>query len=220
VGRVNSSDGNGVLGFLWPSGPGNGAGVYGGNLATSGTGFGIEGQNASPNGWSGYFGSDGNGIWIYTPVGKTGLVINGGSKNASVPTSDGDRLLYSEESTEVWFSDYGFGQLENGFVLIEIDPIYAQTVNLTNSYHVFLQAYGDVELYVGKRDGTSFEVWATENSNDKNSEFSYRIVAKRLEFEEHRLEFSPWVTEGNRFAQPRPPEPPPPALGEPEELGQ
>lgn len=149
TGRVRSSDGNGVIGFLQPSsGAGNGAAVDGGNLATSGAGSGIEGQNASPNGWSGNFGSVGNGIVITTPSGKTGLVVNGGSKNASVPTSDGDRLLYSEESTEVWFSDYGFGQLQDGFALVKIDPIYAQTVNLAYPYHVFLQVYGDAELYV------------------------------------------------------------------------
>lgn len=220
LGQVKSPDGNGVLGFLWPSGAGYGAAVYAGNLATSGASRAIEAHNASPDGWSGYFASEGNGIIVYTPSGKAGFVVNGGSKNASVATLDGDRLLYSEESTEVWFSDYGFGQLQNGFALIRIDPIYAQTVNLINPYHVFLQAYGNAELYVDKRDDTSFEVWATDNSNDKNSEFSFRIVAKRLEFEEQRLEFSPWVTEDSRFFQPEPPEPPSPPLIEASEVGQ
>ncbi len=122
------------------------------------------------------------------------------------------------QSTEVWFSDYGFGQLQDGFALVKIDPIYAQTVNLAYPYHVFLQVYSDAELYVGRRDGVSFEVWATDSSNNQNSEFSFRIVAKRLEYENHRLEFSPWVTEDNRFFVPNPPEIPPPFSVEPTEV--
>ena len=53
------------------------------------------------------------------------------------------RLLYVEESTEVWFSDYGFGQLVDGVAIVPIDPIFVQTVNLNEPYLVFVQAYGD-----------------------------------------------------------------------------
>lgn len=215
-GTVKSTYGCGVLGYLEPDGDGNGAGVYGANRASSGTGAGVMGYNLSSDGWAGHFTSVSNGVLIYSLPGKTGLVVHDGSKNASVPTSDGDRLLYSEESTEAWFSDYGFGQLQDGFALVKIDPVYAETVNLDKPYHVFLQAYGDAELYVSKRAANSFEVWATRESIEQNTEFSYRIVGMRLGYEDHRLEFAPWVTEEQPYYQPPPAPEPSPVDDEPE----
>ena len=216
-GKVFASDGFGVMGWLSPEENGLGAGVYGINAAPTGVGGGIEGRNLSADGWAGLFTSDSNGVKIKAASGKTGLVVTGGSKSAAVPTSDGDRLLYSEEATEVLFSDYGFGQLEDRYARVEIDPTFAETVNLNLPYHVFLQAYGDAELYVSNRTPTSFEVWAVEGTNDVNVEFSFRVVAKRIGFENERLEFAPWVTEDQPYDESRPlPEPPPtlPALGE------
>jgi hypothetical protein len=210
-GKVVASDGFGVMGWLDPQENGSGAGVYGANSAPNGPGVGVEGHNISADGWAGYFVSeDGNGVTISSPSGSTGLVVYRGSKSAAVPTSDGDRLLYNEEATEVLFSDYGFGQLENGYARVEIDPTFAETVNSTLPYHVFLQAYGDAELYVSNRTPTSFEVWAAESANDVNVEFSFRIVAKRIGFENERLEFAPWVTKDSPYMESRPmPEPPP-----------
>lgn len=210
-GQVRSLDGYGVIGFLSPTTDGNGAGVYGRNSATTGTGAGTEGYNSSVDGWAGKFTSVSNGVAIHAASGKVGLTVSGGSKNAAVATSDGDRLLYTEEATEVWFSDYGFGQTENGFTLVQIEVTFAETVNLGEPYHVFLQAYGDAELYVGERFEDSFEVWTSEATSDLDVEFSYRIVAKRLGFENQRLEFAPWVTtEQPYYEAPPPPEPPAP----------
>jgi hypothetical protein len=214
TGQVSSSNGYGIIGILAPSGSGNGVGVIGYNAASTGTGSGVEGYNSSTNGWAAAFTSVSNGVAIYAAPGKTGLVVNGGSKNASVPTSEGDRLLYSEESTEVWFSDYGFGKLVDGYTLVRIDPVYAETVNLSEPYHVFLQVYGDSELYISQRTTSSFEVRARDGSSDKNVEFSYRVVAKRNGFESERLEFSPWVTEEQRYYQPSPPPEPVELVGD------
>lgn len=208
-GIVNSTYGYGVIGFLGPTGAGEAAGVHGSNSALSGQGAGIEGGNLSPEGWAGSFNSQGNGVRIQPATGKVGLVVIAGTKNAAVPTSDGDRLLYSEESTEVWFSDYGFGHLRDGFAIVEIDPTFAETVNLEVAYHVFLQPYGNVELYVSKRTANSFEVRATDDSIDIDAEFSYRIVSQRLGFEDYRLELAPWVTDDQPYyVPPLPPEPP------------
>jgi hypothetical protein len=208
-GRVLSTNGLGVFGIHNSTGSGNGAGVYGYNSAPSGVGYGIYGYNSSADGWSGNFTSVSNGVVIQSAAGSTGLVVNGGSKSASVPTSDGDRLLYNEESTEVWFSDYGNAQLEGGFTVVIIDPVFAETVNLRETYHVFLQSYGDANLYVDKQTGTSFEVRSVSGSVDKNAAFSYRIVARRLGFEDARLELAPWVTEEQKFLEfPQPPEEP------------
>jgi hypothetical protein len=99
--------------------------------------------------------------------------------------------MYSEESTEVWFADYGFGQLQDGKAVIAVDPLFAQTVDLNEPYHVFLQAYADAELYVSKRTAAGFEVHLREGA--ANAEFSYRIVARRLGYEGERMEPAPWA---------------------------
>ncbi|MDP2984918.1 MAG: hypothetical protein Q8O92_16485 [Candidatus Latescibacter sp.] len=149
---------------------------------------------ASTNGTgpTGFFygsGNDSQGIYVSVPSGKTGLYVSGGTKNAIVATTKGARKLYTEESTEVWFTDYGFGTLQSGITSISIDPLFAETVNLSEKYHVFLQSYSDAELYVSKRTTSQFEV--KMRSGDPNAEFSYRIVAKRKGYEIARLEYEP-----------------------------
>jgi hypothetical protein len=172
---------------------GDGWGVFGIHDTGSGGGAGVKGATLSPDGWSGSFTTGaGNGVYVSTPAGKTGLNVVGGTKNAVVDTSDGSRLLYTEESTEVWFTDYGFGTLDDGAAIIPIDPAFAQTVNLEDeAYHVFVQVYGDAEVYVSNRTPTQFEVRLRDG--DPNTEFSYRIVGKRLGYEDHRLERADWA---------------------------
>ncbi|NIO68722.1 MAG: hypothetical protein GTN71_06685, partial [Anaerolineae bacterium] len=153
--------------------------------------IGVYGKTDSSEGWAGYFESPGNGVYISADSGKSGLNVASGLKSAVVRTADGSRLLYSEEATEVWFADYGFGELQNGLAIISIDPIFAQTVNLEEPYHVFIQVYGNAEVYVANRTSTQFQVHLRDG--DPNVEFSYRIVAKRLEYEGQRLERAPWA---------------------------
>jgi hypothetical protein len=132
----------------------------------------------------------GRGVYIETK-GGAGLQVVGGSKNAVVRTPSGAKALYTEESTEVWFTDYGFGKLTNGKGRILFDPSFAQTINADESYHVFVQPYGRAELYVAERTPLGFSVALKDG--DPNAEFSYRIVAKRLGFEGKRLEAAPWA---------------------------
>lgn len=211
VGNSVSPAGLGVYGSnQCTSGSCNGVGVFGSNYESTGTGKGIYGRNNANNGWAGYFdSSDGHGVLVTSPSGSTGLIVYGGSKSAAVKTSSGDRLLYNEESTEIWFTDYGSSTLKDGVALVAIDEIFAETANLDEPYHVFLQAYGDVTIYVGERAPTYFEVFAKEDSSFTDIEFSYRIVAKRRGFESHRLELAPWVSEEEPYLMiPTPPPPP------------
>lgn len=106
-------------------------------------------------------------------------------KNAIVPTSQGDTEVYSEESSEVWFTDYGSGRVVDGQAWVPIDPLFAETVSLQHSYHVFLQAYSQGDLYVSERRRNGFRVRLTQGP--RNAEFSYRLVAKRKGFEQRRL---------------------------------
>ena len=185
----DTNTGDGVWGT---SSATNGYGVSG--AASGDGGVGVYGMTTIANAWAGKFAgfNSGNGVYISAPEGSVGLNVAGGTKNAVVRTNQGSRLLYTEESSEVWFTDYGFGKLKNGVAVIPIDPLFAQTVVLTESYHVFVQSYGDADLYVSQRTPAQFEVKA-RGTSDPSVEFSYRLVAKRLGYETDRLAPAPWA---------------------------
>jgi hypothetical protein len=159
--------------------------VYGGYFnafgGTTGTGtrYGVYAEASAAYGWAGYFGGD---------VRITDSLVVLGAKSAGVKVDNGEyRLLYSQESPEVWFEDFGEGQLINGRANIELDPLFAQTVNTQVTYHVFLTPGGDCNgLYVASKTPASFEVRELKGGNS-NLAFSYRIVAKRKGFEDIRL---------------------------------
>ena len=69
---------------------------------------------------------------------------------------------------------------------MEIEPIFAQTVSL-DAYHVFLTPLGDCPLYVAEKTPVSFTVRAMGGQPCEVA-FDYRIVAKRLGYEQLRLE--------------------------------
>ncbi len=95
------------------------------------------------------------------------------------------------ESPEAWFEDFGSGQLVNGAALVEIEPLFLQTVNTHVDYHIFLTPEGDCKgLYVPEKTETSFQVKELQRGNS-NIRFSYRIVAKRKGYETDRLEEEP-----------------------------
>jgi hypothetical protein len=188
---ATSGEAYGVMGHSASTG---GRGVLGFATATSGETYGIYGETRSPDGWAGGFFSDyGHGVLISVPPGKVGLMVASGTKNVVAATGDGARQLYVEEATEVWFADYGFGQLEDGVAVVAIDPIFAQTVNLEEPYYVFVQVYGDAVVYVSELTAEGFEVRLREG--DPQAGFSYRLVARRLGHEDRRLERAPWADE-------------------------
>jgi hypothetical protein len=165
--------------------------AYAWNKSTSSAvSYGVYARTQSPTAWAGYFRSEGHGVYANVGAGKTGFDTNG-TKSAVVAASDGPRLLYTEESTQVWFTDYGFGELSGGAATVTIDPTFASTVNLDRPYHVFIQPYGPASLYVTDRTSAGFEVRAREGEPD--CEFSYRIVAARRGYEDQRLEAAPWA---------------------------
>jgi hypothetical protein len=111
-----------------------------------------------------------------------------GNKPAIVTVGDEQRYLYAVESPEVWFEDFGSGSLDNGAVTITIDPLFAQTINLDEEYHVFVTPLGDCNgLYVTNKTDTGFEVHELGGGTSSVS-FDYRIVAKRLGYEDLRME--------------------------------
>jgi hypothetical protein len=132
------------------------------------------------------------GVQIVTNSGGKGLQVVNGTKQAVVSTPSGARSLYSEEATEVWFADYGFARLADGAVRVALDSTFVQTVSVEEPYHVFVQSYGDAELIVRERTPAGFVVMLRAG-DERDAEFSYRVVAKRHGFERTRLEPAPWA---------------------------
>ncbi len=151
--------------------------VYGGTFYAygggTGTKYGVRAYASTAEGYAGYF---------------SGNTLTTGTKSAAVEVNNGEyRLLYAMESPENWFEDFGKGALVNGKAVIQIDPLFAQTVNTSVEYHVFPVSEGDCNgLYITSKTSASFEVREMQGGTS-NIPFSYRLVAKRKGYENIRL---------------------------------
>jgi hypothetical protein len=95
--------------------------------------------------------------------------------------------MFTAESPEVWFEDYGTASLVGGVVTVNLDATFAQTVTTGNKYKVFLTPNGDCHgLYVAQKTPTSFEVREL-GGGTSSVEFDYRISAHRKGYENTRL---------------------------------
>lgn len=111
----------------------------------------------------------------------------GGSKNAVVPTSKGMAAINAYETAEYYFGDVGKSKTdESGQVVIKLDPLFMETVNTEIPYHVFVSSYSDAHIWVEQMSKDSFVV----KSSKPNAEFSWEIKAKRLGYEDNRLEIT------------------------------
>jgi hypothetical protein len=201
VGYNNIGSGNqrmGVLGYY--NGAAFGLGVvgiaFGGGIPTGNNDIAVVGWRTNNANYSGYF--NGN------------HVIANGTKTASVGTQWGNQLLYCQESPEVWFEDIGGGQLVNGECHIELDSIFLQVTVIDEQHpmRVFIQMEGECEdVYVAKGE-TGFTV-KEKNGGSSNTSFSYRIVAKRVNFQDHRYGNDPLWGPGDtrQYMQYAPPPP-------------
>jgi hypothetical protein len=111
-----------------------------------------------------------------------------GTKSAAVPVEDGSMVkVFSVESPEVWFEDYGSGQLNGGLVTVSLDEKFAQTVNLSKGYQVFLTPKGDCKgLSIANETSTGFEV-REMGGGQSSVEFDFHVVAHRKGYETLRL---------------------------------
>jgi hypothetical protein len=121
--------------------------------------------------------------------------IGGGSMSCTGPikslatTGGGQGTVetYAPQAAESWMEDYGTGATEHGVGVVQIDPVFADTVTADTSYHVFLTPLGDSKgLYVVKTGPTSFQV-RESGGGTSSIGFDYKIVAKRRGYEAQRL---------------------------------
>jgi hypothetical protein len=176
-----------TYGVLLSTGDNNQAGVFVNDSANYATLF---VGNASSGG-------SGLSVPLMTLKGKDGacgfsgagdVTCSGRLKTAvAVAGSETKVEVYSVQSSENWFEDFGTAKLENGHVSVGIDPQFAKIVNTGVPYHVFLTPAGNCKgLYVARRSADGFEVRELGDGGS-SVEFDYRIVAKRTGHETERM---------------------------------
>lgn len=118
----------------------------------------------------------------------TGNLTVDGTKSSTAKLQDGREVaLYAVESPENWFEDFGSGELNNGVAWVPLDASFAQAVNPSVAYHVFLTPNGDSNgLYVARKTASGFEI-REHGGGTSNVAFDYRIVAKRRGYEAIRM---------------------------------
>src|SRR6266568_1201109 len=155
---ATSSNGNAINGFA----QGSGAGVVGGSV----------------RGYAGHF---------VGPVLVAGDFTVLGMKSAAVLHPDGShRRLYSVESPESWFEDFGEGKLTRGKCRVRLDSDFVVLVS-TKKSHVFLTPQGDSNgIYVSRQGRGFFDVRELRGGKSDIG-FSYRVVARRRDVRGQRL---------------------------------
>jgi hypothetical protein len=184
--------GIGAVVGVWGHRDGGGAGV----LGSSTVGTGVEGT--SPNIGVTAYSAGGTAIYctgtFYQDRGifeaHPTTTIWSTNKPATVKLRDGTPVkLFTEEAAEIYFNDYGEGQLVNGRTHVELDPKFLQTVTIDDHHplKVFIQEAGECNgMYFTNRTSTGFDV-AEMHNGSSNAPFVYRVVCKRKYYEDERL---------------------------------
>jgi hypothetical protein len=186
--RGFSNGGFGVVGEGGGGGPGIAVGVAGDVR----DGYGVQATSDKNIGILAACGDDDNpgiaaGVFVGDVIVEGNFTVLFGVKSAAIPHRDGShRRLYSMESPESWFEDFGEARLVKGRANVKLESGFLSVVKM-DRYHVFLTPYGESNgLYVSRRSKKGFEV--REQSRGKsNVSFSYRIVAKRADIDARRF---------------------------------
>lgn len=118
------------------------------------------------------------------PVTITGTLTVSGTKSRVTETDYGNRLLYCDETPAPTFTDFGSGTIgEDGLCYVELDPIFADTVNTSMAYQVFLQKCGRGDLWVSEKRPGYFVV-----EGDAGLPFDWQLKAHQSGYETLRLE--------------------------------
>jgi hypothetical protein len=163
--------------------------VGGSGGAFSGTVIGVYGigTNVGNDIWGGYFNSGNANSWAYVG-GRTGgtnyKIYGAGSVSTIVDRPDGSKAtMFCPEAPEILFQDYGHGQLVNGRVSIELDPILVNNIYVDEQHplKVFIQLEGDCNgVYVTNKSRNGFEVVELQGGTS-NVPFTWTIVATRAD---------------------------------------
>lgn len=150
-------------------------GVFGTVNSTTGTGVYGRNSNVSASAYGVY---------------SAGNFAETGAKSASIPTTKGNQLVYCTESPEMWFEDMGLSKLTNGEAHVRLDDLFLETIHIDASHqpHIFIQDLGDTNGLVVKMDIDNKGFTVKEKKGGiSNSDFSYRILAKRRFYQNQRF---------------------------------
>jgi hypothetical protein len=167
-------------------------------VASSVRGAGVVGVSQGSHGVVGFARRTGTGVIgvsvnglggeFYGSVRVVGdLLVIGGSKSAAVRHADGSyRQLYTLESPESWFEDFGRAELRRGKATVALRPDFAAVID-RKAMHVFLSPEGDCDgLYVSGQNGKAFSVRERQRGTSSVT-FSYRVVGRRKDIRGERM---------------------------------
>lgn len=201
-GQSAGVEGNGIMGIVTSA---TALAVNGQNKNSTGTGIAGAGNALGPNyltnGSGGAFTGLTTGLYaINTSLGTSQAIYcdNGGviarvdyyngtqykiQGTGSVATTvndlDGNRVvLHCPETPEYYFMDYGQGTLINGKAHINLDPVFAKNVIISDQHplRVFVQLEGDCNgVYIANKSVTGFDVIEL-NGGTSDVSFQWNIV--------------------------------------------
>ena len=181
--------GDGTIGKLLTSQTTASSGQMYGDVAL----LGRRGSNPNPNAYCVMGQLLSNSEYSYERtlvVSSSGVEINGnlrvtGTKNRLIETQNfGNLCLNAYETTGSWFGDLGRGIIDNtGVCYIYFDPKFIEAVNTNFDYNVFLQKYGQGDLWVEDKQHDYFVVKGTPNLK-----FAWEAKCKQRGYETDRLE--------------------------------
>jgi hypothetical protein len=117
-------------------------------------------------------------------------VLGSGNVSTTIPdptdsTGQTRVTLHAPQTPEAYFEDYGEAQLVNGTAHIQLDPIYAGSVQIdaTHPMRVFTQVVDDGSspgLVVTNRTTTSFDVFERQNGTSTLT-FEWHVICNRAD---------------------------------------
>jgi len=192
---ASSGAGTGIVGV------GNGLGVYttlgrGSGIAGTGLTIGVAGFSTSgltgtagvPTA-GGYFenalGASSINVYVAAYNGATQFKILGSGTVSTIvkDMNENNVIMFSTESPEVLFQDYGSGKLQNGFAHITLDPVFSKNIFISEKtpLRVFIQPEGNCNgVYVTNKSKTGFDVYELNNGNSDIS-FIYTVIGNRAD---------------------------------------
>lgn len=122
---------------------------------------------------------------FYKDVKVHGSLVVAGTKNRIVETNNYEtRSQYCYETATPYFGDIGTARTDKtGKCYIDVNDIFAETVNTNLEYRVFLQKEGKGDLWIEEKTPRYFVVAGTENLK-----FSWELKAVQKDYEFERLE--------------------------------
>lgn len=144
--------------------------------------------------YGGYFYGGNANAFAYVGVrlssnfgGSSNYKILGAGTVSTIVSSNKDndpkKIMFAPEAPEVLFEDYGTGQLSNGTVKIDIDPVFSKNIFIDDMHplKVFIQLEGDCNgVFVTNKTKNSFIVKEL-NGGKSNVKFSWHIVGNRAD---------------------------------------